>query len=201
MENITPDQIKAKIKEAEDCVSAMKDESLKKVAFETILSKLLSAGKVECGVPGNAGKVKHTRSTKNGGRKTATVGQAGQERKSDVVLDVDQLKKLKDYFDAAAPDGTENVVFTIAYFVDQTLGKKKFHEGDVNAVYKSLLSIRPIKRPPAMTVDQMKRALTWLVAPSRKKMWLKLTADGMFEISPQGTLHMTYGEEKSDGKK
>lgn len=194
---MTPDEIKEKIRQAEESVSEMRDESLRKVAFETILSQLLSSGFVSSSAKTSPAKkeTKKKRPTVQGSDKSKPV----QDKVSALELNMDQLKHLKEFYDDHAPDGTESVVFTLAYFIHENLSQKKFHAADIHVLYQNLLSLKPTTRPPAMSIDEIKRAVRWLVAPSRRKQWIKDVGDGLYEISPQGMLRMTY--ETKEAKK
>lgn len=196
MEKIDPSQIKEKIRQAEESVADMQDETLKKVAFETVLSAILA------GSHGSAPSTKKSVARKPikkrpATSRTANQSRQSQDRKTTLQLDPKQLKELKEFFDQHAPKGTEEVVFTLAYFVHEKLKLQKFHIGDIHYVYQNLLPLKPSTKPPAMAQDQIKRAVRWLIAPSRKKQWLKDIGDGMLEISSQGMLRMTY-DEKSE---
>jgi hypothetical protein len=138
---------------------------------------------------------KKKRPTTNRTDKSAT----SIEKVSTLELNMEQLKQLKTFYDQYAPDGTEAVVFTLAYFIHDVLGQKKFHAADIHIVYQNLLPLKPTTRPPAMAIDEIKRALRWLVAPSRRKQWIKDVDGGLCEISPQGMLRMTY--ETKEAKK
>jgi hypothetical protein len=194
---MTPDEIKEKIRQAEESVSEMQDESLRKVAFETILSQLLGSGSVSSSAKPSPAKkeIKKKRPTVQRSDKSKPV----QDKVSTLELNMDQLKQLKEFYDDHAPDGTESVVFTLAYFIHENLSQKKFHAADIHVLYQNLLSLKPTTRPPAMSIDEIKRAVRWLVAPSRRKQWIKDAGDGLYEISPQGMLRMTY--ETKEAKK
>ena len=190
---MTPEQIKEKLHQAEISVSAMQDENLKKIAFETILSQLLGAG------DGSVQKIEHpkkkTKRTKSNSSRSHNA-KLVPDKVSNIKLNVEQLKELKKFYDEKAPEGGESVVFTLAYFVHEKLGQKKFHSGDINLIYQHLVQSRPMTKPPALSLQQIKRAVGWLVVPSRKKGWLSEAGEGMYEISPQGILKMHYADDK-----
>lgn len=197
MEKINPEEIKEKIRQAEASVSGMQDEGLKKIAFETVLASLL--GSVHSAPTKNAPVKKDPKKNKRTSSKKSDKTKTLQEKISTVELNIEQLKQLKEFYDQHSPDGTESVVFTLAYFIHENLAQKQFHAADIHIVYQNLLSLKPVTRPPAMSIEEIKRAVRWLVAPSRKKQWIKDIGDGLYEISPQGMLRMTY--ETKDSKK
>lgn len=191
MEKLTPVQIKEKIQQAEESVSNMRDEVLKKVAFETVLAQLLGTT--------NGSSHSHSKKwTKNSENKKRSSSRNPQktprtEQKTSVIeLNVEQLKGLKEFYDKYAPDGTEAAVFTLAYFIHENLKQRQFHIADLQTIYQNLLPLKPITKPLSMSPEEIKRAVGWLVAPSRKKQWLKDAGNGLYEISPQGLLHVTY---------
>ena len=194
---MTPDEIKEKIRQAEESVSAMKDEVLRKVAFETILSQMLGGNSSSSQIKPKLVKkeVKNKRSSIQRTDKT----KLSQDKTSTLELNIDQLRQLKQFYDTHAPDGTESVVFTLAYFIHENLSQNKFHAADIHKIYQNLLPLKPTTRPPAMSIEEIKRAVRWLVAPSRRKQWIKDIGDNMYEISPQGMLRMTY--ETKEAKK
>lgn len=194
---MTPNEIKEKIRQAEESVSEMQDESLRKVAFETILSQLLGGGS-SVSTPKSSPVKKEIKRKRPSIQRTDKV-KVVQDKVSALELNMDQLKQLKEFYDTHAPDGTESVVFTLAYFLHENLSQKKFHAADIHVLYQNLLSLKPTTRPPAMSIDDIKRAIRWLVAPSRRKQWIKDAGDGLYEISPQGMLRMAY--ETKEAKK
>lgn len=189
---MTPEELKEKIQQAEESVSLMKDDGLKKIAFETMLSNLLSSISNTIPVGKNISSSKVAKKKRSGIKKPDTSRTAIVEKTSSISLDVKQLQELKSFYDLHAPEGTEAVVFNLAYFIHENLKQKQFHAVDIHLIYQNLLSLKPIKRPPAMSLEEVKRAVRWLVAPSRKKQWLKDTGAGQYEVSPQGMLRMTY---------
>lgn len=186
---MNPKEIKEKIRQAEESVAGMQDESLKKIAFETILSQILGTPSSNAGSKPERAKEKTVKKIKV---KRIDNGKVPVEHISTIDLNVEQLKDLKQFYDLQKPDGQEQVVFAIAYFIHEKLGLKKFHHGDIHLIYQNLLPLKPITRPPALSLEEIKRAARWLVAPSRKRQWLKDLGSGMYEISSQGMLKMTY---------
>lgn len=193
------EEIKAKIRVAEAAVAGMPDDALRKAAFETVLSKLLGGLQSEEGVR-TSKAAKPTNSKKRASATKSGKSSQRQEPESTLELNVENLQALKVFYDEHAPDGTEESVFTLAQFIHEKLGLKKFHEGDLLRVYQNLLSLKPTTKPPAMAYPELKRAVSWLMAPSRKKQWLRNTSDGQLEITSQGMLHMSYGK-KAQAKK
>lgn len=196
------EQLKEKIQKAEKSVAEMKDETLKKSAFELILSSLLGVESSQ--TVGNEAKLgsqtnKWVKRVKAAGKKAP--GQTREIKKSDISLTPEQLKQLKDYYESHKPEGEERSVFILACFLDEKLSKKQFHEGDINYIYQNLLPLKPSVRPPALDQERVKRSLVWLVSPSRRKMWLKANDDGTYEISSGGRLHIAYGSSDSGNKK
>ncbi len=194
MEKIDSLSIKEKIRQAEESVADMKDETLKKIAFETVLAQMLSAG-VATSASKNSTKTRDGK--KKASPKRSEKTKSVPEKVSSLDLNMEQLKQLKEFYDAQAPDGTESVVFTLAYFIHENLSLKHFHVADIHVIYQNLLPLKPNTRPPAMSIDEIKRAVRWLVAPSRKKQWIKDVGEGMYEVSPQGMLRMTYESKKA----
>lgn len=192
------EEIKDKVRRAEEGVSAMQDPALKKVAFATILSQLL--GGSGSTVQSKSGSTKKKAPKKSFPKRADKVKQS-PDQVSALELNVEQLKELKQFYDLQAPDGTESVVFTLAYFIHENLKQKRFCVADIHVVYQNLISLKPTTRPPAMSIDEIKRAVRWLVAPSRKKQWIKDSGAGMYEISPQGMLRMTYEVKDLKSKK
>lgn len=201
MNNYTPDELKDKIRQAEESVAGMQDEGLKRVAFETVLSSLLGQTNTQSGT--GSSKTSQNKGLKKK-KKTATTKDSTRQKTVDkassLKLTVDQLKELKTFYDHKAPAGTEEVVFTLAAFVHENLKQEEFHPVDLHLLYQNLIPLKPTTKPPSMGIDEIKRAVRWLVAPSRKKKWLEDIGDGMYKISSQGLLRMTYdgAEEKTN---
>lgn len=193
MDKTTGDDLRQKIRQAEESVSEMQDENLKRIAFETILASLL--GNHKTGPTSASPHKKSLRSKKVGNRPSGKPRSQQQDKVSTLKLNIEQLKELKSFYDKLAPAGTEEVVFALAYFVHEKLKQTKFHAADVHIVYQNLLPLKPSTRPPAMSLSEIKRAMRWLVVPSRRKQWLNDAGDGMFDISPQGMLRVTYEAE------
>lgn len=192
--NLSPEEMKDRIRVAEEAVSGMADENLKRVAFETILAH--SFGTVGASSEPKRSKANSGGNKKRSNQKPKTARPIAEKKVASFELGVEQLKELKKFYDDQAPSGAEEVVFTLAVFIHDVLKKKIFHEADVYHVYSNLISLKPAQKPPALSEETLKRAMTWLVAPSRKKGWLK-SVEGGFEISPKGILHMTYKDEAS----
>ncbi|MDE2230340.1 MAG: hypothetical protein KGL11_15035 [Alphaproteobacteria bacterium] len=187
---MNPDQIKEKIRLAEEAVADMKDSTLKRTAFETVLSKLLGDSDIGVSRAPSLRKREQRRSAPKSTRPKPI-----SEKTSSIKLDVGQLKALKEFYDCQVPEGTEGAVFALVAYLHEKLGTKKFHEADVLKLYQHLLPLKPVKKPPAMSASDIKRAMLWLVAPSRKKQWLERAENEMFQISSQGLLHISYGPE------
>ncbi len=187
---MNPDELKERIRLAEEAVAGMTDENLKRIAFETLLTHSLG------GEQSSNTKKSSTRSSKkkSGAARPKSAKPTTEKKVSSIELDVEQLKSLKSYYDDHAPSGTEESVFTLAFFIHEVLKQKVFHEADVFGLYTSLMPLKPTQKPPVLTLDTVKRAMTWLVAPSRRKQWLKFV-DGGYEISSHGIHHMTYKDE------
>lgn len=198
MDKTTGDDLRQKIRQAEESVSEMQDENLKRVAFETVLASLL--GNHKAGSTSASSQKKSVRPKKSGSRSNGKP-RAQQDKVSTLKLNIEQLKELKSFYDEMAPAGTEEVVFALAYFVHEKLKQTKFHAADVHVVYQNLLPLKPSTKPPAMSIEEIKRAMRWLVAPSRRKQWLNDAGDGMFEISPQGMLRVTYESKDASAQK
>lgn len=194
MEKNDPISIKEKIRQAEESVADMKDETLKKIAFETVLAQILSASSA---TPTSKNSNKKRDAKKKTSPKRSEKTKNVPEKVSSLDLNMEQLKQLKEFYDAQVPDGTESVVFTLAYFIHENLSQKQFHVADIHVIYQNLLPLKPNTRPPAMSISEIKRAVRWLVAPSRRKQWIKDVGEGMYEISPQGMLRMTYESKKA----
>jgi hypothetical protein len=186
--------IKDKIRDAEEAVSEMKDPELKRVAFQTVLASLLGAS--------IAGPAQHRQDELPSKKKTKAARatnaphshKAAADKASTIRLDVQQLKELKAFYDQCAPDGTENVVFTLARFLAEKVEVRLFHAVDLLLVYQNLLPLKPATKPPAMSMTEIVRACQWLTAPSRRKQWLSSLDNGMYEISPQGMIHANYDQ-------
>ncbi|GEM_PF-4506855 len=190
MDKNTGDDLRGKIRQAEDSVAGMQDENLKRIAFETVLASLL--GNHKSGIGSASSQKKPARKNKGGGKSGDNKLRQQQDKISTLKLNVEQLKELKKFYDEKAPAGTEEVVFTLAYFIHEKLEQTKFHAGDIHLIYQNLLPLKPTTKPPAMSLEEIKRAARWLVAPSRRKQWLNDAGDGLLEISPQGMLRVTY---------
>ena len=184
------ESLKEKIQQAENSVAGMQDENLKRIAFETVLASLLGNHRPESSSATT--QRKSVRKKRASGKTGEGKIRLQQDRTSTVKLNVGQLEELKKFYDDKAPAGTEEVVFTLAYFIHENLKQEKFHAGDIHRIYQNLLPLKPTTKPPAMSIEEIKRAVRWLVAPSRRKQWLNDAGDGMFEISPQGMLRVTY---------
>lgn len=183
--------MKEMIQASEQAVSGMQDESLKRAAFEAILSRLLSGD-----TPSPTGPVRKQKKAASKRKPGTTNPGSGRVRAatriSSLELDAAQLKALKEFYDHYAPDGQEEAVFTLAYFAHDKLAMKQFQDVDLHRLYTTLLSLKPTTKPPSMSAEEVTRASRWLVAPSRKKQWLKSVGEGIFEVSPHGMLRMTY---------
>lgn len=172
-------QIKEKIKLAESSVSVLKDQSLKEKAFEIILSSLLHGTTVSDTGRKSIRKVSAPRIKR----------QQGKEPKvTQLKFSETELEDLKKFYDKFIPSGSELCVFILANFLRVTLKKEEFHEGDVEYCYQQLLSLDTKSHPPAMNIDQIKRALSWLVAPTRKKLWLEVDEKSLYKVSPRGMM-------------
>jgi len=184
---------KQQLIDAAETVSHIKDEALRRQAFEAFLNKILGSSSMN----ENTNKRPRSVSGRRANRTTSAIKRNSpvEVKKSQIRLGVDQLRNLRAFYDQHTPQGQEEAVFTIAYFLHETLKLKRFHEDDINILYNNLLSAKPQTHPPAMDREKIKRALRWLVAPSRRRQWLT-HEDGMYEITPSGVLHMTYGSEK-----
>ena len=186
--------IKEKIKLAETSVSALEDQTLKGKAFEVVLSALLqqsSTGKISSK---SKDKVRSVRV------KTKSVGKPQKEtRQSQLKLNENQLGELKEFYDKYKPTGSELCVFILANFLRLHLKMEEFHEGDVKYCYDQLLTLRTTSRPPGLNLNQIKRALSWLVSPTRRKLWLEVN-NGVYKVSPNGILKLKDLENELDAK-
>lgn len=187
---LTDEELKKLIKQAEDAVSATQDENLKRIAFETILSKSLEmAGGKSFRTAGNASSRKATNKS-TGGAKNKSTKVKKENKISKIGLDEATLKQLKSFYEEHKPNSQETTTFTLAYFISEKLNIQKFHEADIDYVYNCLLSLRPAHTPVAMSTEEIVRSMRWLVAKSRKKMWLKDDIEGLYSVSPQGKIYM-----------
>lgn len=194
-------QIKEKIKIAESSISDLKDQTLREKAFEVVLSSLLQG-------------IKSFKTTLGSGqkrsRKTSVVRakrQPGRElQKTQLKFNESQLEELKQFYDKFSPSGSELCVFVLANFLRLCLKKGNFHGGDMEYCYQQLLSLNTTTRPLAMNSNQIRRALSWLVAPTRRKLWLELDGNGIYQVSSNGILKFkdlerelgVKGEEKTE---
>lgn len=184
-------QIKEKVKLAESSISELEDQSLKEKAFEVVLSNLLS-GETTSG-PG-----------KKGIKKVSILRIKRQQRKEPKVTQIKfsetELEDLKKFYNKFVPSGSELCVFVLANFLKATLKKEDFHEGDIEYCYQQLLSLDTKIHPPAMNIDQIKRALSWLVSPTRKKLWLEVDENGTYKVSPRGIMKFKDLDAEQKGK-
>jgi hypothetical protein len=183
-----PQKIKAAMAAATEAAAEIEDPELKKIAFQTVLSHGLNedAGK----------KVSGTRKTPRVPRKTSATVKMPKE--SNIRLTADQIRELRSFFDGRRPTSEDDTVFALAIFLTNTLHQEEFHKKDLLVLYQNLLSSRPEHRPAVLDLERIKRSVSWLVAPSRKKMWLE-KHEGNYRISAQGLIHVGY--ESSNGDK
>ncbi len=183
------------ILEAENSVSSMTDPDLKKEAFKIVLSELIQSRTSNSKPDQKA--VKKTSSGSKSKNKT-NKNTAKKEKKlpnSDISLDTNQLQSLKQFYEKKAPTSEADAVFALASFIDDKLAQSIFHGGDIKIIYHNLLSMKPSIKPPALDDLKITRALSWLFAPSRKKMWLEKTdEEGSFKISARGKIQLAYTE-------
>jgi len=188
--------IQEKIRVAEESVKGLSpDSALREKAFELVLKSLLqkttySGKKLPSAF---AGKKKVSR--------TKAKQKVSEKKESELKLDESELQKLKVFYNKFQPTGGERCVFVLANFLRLKLSKDGFHEGDVEYCYQKLLNLRTKNLPP-MTSTQIKRNLNWLVAPSRKKQWLLVNSEGLYEMSPEGiiTFNGMIGEDDKEDK-
>jgi hypothetical protein len=185
------EQYRQRINLAEEAVSDIKDQYLKRIAFKAIITQLLSGGTVS--PTDTDGKHKKTSvKVRAKGKKVAS-----EIKKSDISLSVENLNDLKAFFEDSAPKGEEKVVFTLARFLVEKKERAEFNEADIFSVYSNLIPLKPSIQPPILNLEKIKRSLRWLSSPSRKKLWLESAGEGLFRISAQGQMYMLYGEKES----
>ena len=176
------DEIKEAILVAQSVISEIEDKGLKEKAFEIVLTRLLE---------GDKDYLRRPKQT----RKSVIVKKPMTETPPSVLkFGEEDLLSLKDYYDKVkqADDkiGSELIVLLLCGFLKEKLALDNVSVKDVEYSYKQLLSVGSLKRPPTLKIGDIKRAFGWLVAPSRKKMWLEAVADGRFSISAAGILQL-----------
>lgn len=189
-------QIKEKIKLAETSVSALEDQSLKEKAFEVVLSTLLQ----QPGITKAPGQTIR----KPAAVRTKTISTKQPQRdvqRSQLKFDENQLETLKAFYDKFKPTGSELCVFILANFLRLLLKMEEFHEGDLQYCYQQLLNLRPVTSPPPMNLNQIRRTLSWLVAPSRRKQWLEMNQEGVCKVSSPGIIKFNALEIEHESKK
>lgn len=199
------EDLKKAIATAEASVADIQSPDLKKTAFETVLASLLNAASdssVQAGASLSIRSKPASGSRRNA--KKSSVKQPGvprvsprEEKKSQLELNEKQLQELKTFYESIKPSGSEEMVFALARFADEKLSTSEFHEGDILTLCNDLLSVKPAHQPMVMDIDSVKRALSWLTSPSRKKSWLKKLENGSYSISPKGRHKIIYGSESS----
>ena len=177
--------LKEKIKLAETSVSALEDRTLKEKAFGVVLSTLLQQSELAKASTQVAEKPRAGRIKGRSVRKPQK-----ELRQSQLKLDENQLEEFKKFYDKFKPTGSELCVFIIANFMRVQFNKEEFHEGDVKYCYDQLLTLRTVTQPPALNLNHIKRALSWLVSPTRRKLWLEVNNDGIYEVSSRGILKL-----------
>lgn len=195
MNNNTP--MSEIILEAENSVSSMTDPDLKKEAFKIVLSELIQS------------RIFNNKSNQKATKKTSSISKSRNQTNKSIVkkdrklpssnisLDTNQLQSLKQFYEKKAPSSEADAVFALSSFIDDKLGKSIFHGGDIKTVYHNLLSMKPSVKPPALDDSKITRALSWLFAPSRNKMWLeKADEEGSFSISANGKIQLAYSEKQ-----
>lgn len=178
--------MKEKIDAAVAAVANIEDPELKKIAFQTVLSNLLGGG---------GGKQTRKTSLRSAGKKGASKAKVSVSNiipPSSLKLSPEQLQELKNFYDLYAPTGTEAAVFNLALFLREKIKRDDFTEKDIEYLYHRLMSVKPITKPPVMSLEDIRRALGWLVSPSRKKLWLQAKGSGSYEISPAGISYAQY---------
>ncbi len=178
--------IKEKIDAATAAVVNITDPELKKIAFQTVLSNLLAG----------TGEKQPKHSIKSGVRKKSSgkvkTDPSREIPASSLKLSPEQHQELKNFYDLYGPTSTETAVFNLALFLKEKLTKESFTEKDIEHLYHRLLSIKPLTKPPVMSIDDIRRALGWLISPSRKKLWLQTKEAGVYEISAAGISYAQY---------
>src|SRR3989344_867646 len=178
-------KIKEKIKIAEQSVAEIQNSELKLKAFELVLTNLLQDD--------SDGKIKSVKQQKNRtiqfSRRSSSPGLKKEIKKTQLRFSEDQLTELKNFYDDFKPSGRESNIFILSSFLKEKMGQEEFHEGDVEYCYQQLINLRTVNKPPAMNIENIKQALSWLAAPSRKKQWLEIDETGVYKISAAGTLH------------
>jgi hypothetical protein len=189
MINSQSDLLTEKIKLAEEAVKTVSDPKLKEEAFKIVLSNLLSNAHTSesgQGVERNTKQKKVRKST------SRTAKPPKPSFTTELKFTADNLNDLKTFLDSYKKSGEELTVFLMACFLKEKIGKETFNEADIKYVYDNALSLR-LTNMPAMRVEKISRALSWLVATSRKKMWLEENSAGVYKISPQGMIFINGG--------
>lgn len=178
-------KIKEKIRIAEQSVAEIQNSDLKLKAFELVLTNLLQEDTIGKTVTSKQTKIKSIPTV----RRSSSVGLKKETKKTQLKFSEVQLTELKNFYDSLKPSGRESNIFILSIFLKEKIGQEEFHEGDIEYCYQQLINLRTINKPPAMNLENIKQTLSWLAAPSRKKQWLDIDANGIFKISAAGTLH------------
>lgn len=171
------------VKRAKDAVEGL-DEPYKMEAFKLVLSRLMSGA-----TPNAEGHAQERQKSvpKRAVRRKATPSSASVEKPKQATtldLSIKQLEQLKEFYSRVEVKGGELCAFVLCAFLQTELKRQRFNEADVTYCYRQLISLKV----PVPAVKDFYQPLVWLVAPSRKKEWLRKTNDGQFELTNSGLI-------------
>lgn len=96
--------------------------------------------------------------------------------KSDIKLNEEQVKELKNRFHELKPNNGYKVVLIISNFIREVLKRENFTETDINHLYMIAISLGV--KPPL--IRHMKQTIQNLVSHSQKVMWLEKEGDLLY---------------------
>lgn len=172
------------VKQAKEAVEDL-EEPYKMEAFKIILEKLTSGDAGEKKISKKSLRKKNRTNGKQSSPKQSSP--KGPQRKSEIVLSVEQLQKLKEYYSRFQIKGGEVCVFIIGNFIREIIKNEKFDGPEIETCYRSLISMK-IGVPVIKDFDQV---MSWLVSPSRKKEWFEKDSEG-FSVSNTG--HIVFND-------
>jgi hypothetical protein len=162
------------------------DEPYKMEAFKLVLEKLMTAqpGLLQAqSTPAERHSRERTRSSRK--RAPAIAKAADKPRATtSLSLSVKQLEDLKAFYTGYDVKGGEICAFLLGAYIQNQLKQKDFDGADVEHCYRQLISLKA--QVPA--VKNFYTQLVWLVAPSRKKEWLRKNERGRFELTNSGLI-------------
>jgi len=170
------------VKKAKAAVDGL-EEPYKMEAFKLILQRLISSPQMAAEKPVDENPVKDRRRTPSK-RPNRSSDASKAKPKSTLDLSVDELGSLKTYYESYVVKGSELCAFVLAAFLRSKKKMERFTESDIQYCYQQLISLK-VQVP---VVKDFYLPLVWLVAPSRKKGWLRKATEHEFEFTNAGLI-------------